>query len=282
MECSPRNEYAINTICNLSNTMNIIKSISHDEVSFKRLINIRELNTIQADKMRIISRHYTKLKHKLIDWYNNIINQIRNQLSKYNLEIHFHLSIMDTEEYRIKIIRSKIRIMKQFYNYIMKYYTWASTDIYNMYTLYMNEYDKYDMYKCMNYMDIIYSDFCQKNYSSDINDERSIFYNIYIRNSNYPFLLDYLDISLVYTMECIIPDTDISVFEFLFLNLTMIHLPILNHEELMVEKCNKIEHLIRGRCKKLKEVYEIHLIFNEKCPNFPEDCTNHILKYCEL
>jgi len=80
----------------------------------------------------------------------------------------------------------------------------------------------------------------------------------------------------------IIPNTDISLFEFLFMDQDLTHIPILNHEELMVEKFKKLEHLIRDRCKKLKEIYDIHLIFNEKCPNFPfpENCTNHILKYC--
>jgi len=78
----------------------------------------------------------------------------------------------------------------------------------------------------------------------------------------------------------IIPDTDITVFEFLFMDLNLTNLPILNHEELIVEKFKKLEHLIRDRCKKLKKMYDIHLIFNEKRFNFPEDCTNHILEYC--
>ena len=83
------------------------------------------------------------------------------------------------------------------------------------------------------------------------------------------------------SLQHIIPMTDISVFEFLIMDLYLIHLPILNHEELMVENNRELEHLIRGRCKKLKEIYDTHLIFNEKYPNFPEDCTNHILKYCQ-
>jgi len=78
-----------------------------------------------------------------------------------------------------------------------------------------------------------------------------------------------------------IPKTNISVFEFLFMDLNLTHLPILNQEELMVEEFKELEQLIRGRCKKLKEIYDTHLIFNEKRSNFPEDCTNHILKYCQ-
>jgi len=83
------------------------------------------------------------------------------------------------------------------------------------------------------------------------------------------------------SLRHIIPITDITIFEFLIMDLNLIHLPILNHEELMVEEFKELEHLIRGRCKKLKEIYDTHLIFNEKYPNFPEDCTNHILKYCQ-
>jgi len=83
------------------------------------------------------------------------------------------------------------------------------------------------------------------------------------------------------SLRYIIPTTDITVFEFLFMDLNLTHLPILNHEELMVEEFKELEHLIRGRCKKLKEIYDTHLILNEKHSNFPEDCTNHILKYCQ-
>ena len=80
--------------------------------------------------------------------------------------------------------------------------------------------------------------------------------------------------------EFIIPDTNISVFEFLFMDLNLTHLPILNHEELMIEEFKTLERLIIDKCNKLYGIYEIHLIFNKKRSNFPEDCTNYILEYC--
>jgi len=77
-------------------------------------------------------------------------------------------------------------------------------------------------------------------------------------------------------MEYVIPGTGNSVFEFLIMDLNLTHLPILNHEELMVEKFKKLDHLIRDRCKKLNEIYDIHLMFKKVNSNFPEDCTNHV------
>jgi len=78
----------------------------------------------------------------------------------------------------------------------------------------------------------------------------------------------------------LIPNTSITLFEFLFMDMNLTHLSILNYEELMVEKFKNIELIIRDRCKTLNKIYDTHLIFNEKRSNFPEDCTNHILKFC--
>jgi len=54
--------------------------------------------------------------------------------------------------------------------------------------------------------------------------------------------------------DYIIPNTDITVFEFMFMDLNKTHLPILNYEELMVERFKTLEHIIRDRCKKLNDI----------------------------
>jgi len=113
-----------------------------------------------------------------------------------------------------------------------------------------------------------------------------LLYTEYTTSDNIPFGLNNIIMAVVEnpdrlaeSMEFIIPNTDITIFEFLFMDLNLTHLPILNHEELMVEKFDNLKHLIIDRCKKLNEIYNIHLVFNEVRPGFLEECTNNILKF---
>jgi len=65
---------------------------------------------------------------------------------------------------------------------------------------------------------------------------------------------DYVPHDICVSMRYIIPNTDITVFEFLFMDFDPTHLPILNHEELMVKKFKTLKHLIEERCVILKSI----------------------------
>jgi len=211
-----------------------------------------------------------------------MIEKISVQLNEYKKTIDVCSSI-----------GSKARIMKHFIRNVNNIYekyrlllTNYTTSLYSSWE--QSNYDKLyalDMLCSFNCLDLLnenartYSDSTSSGYP-DINTFHS---NVYLTGMYFLGKPNQANQSRIVldAMEWILPNTDISVFEFLIMDLNLIHLPILNHEELMVEEFKELEHLIRGRCKKLKEIYDTHLIFNEKRSNFPEDCTNHILKYCQ-
>jgi len=85
----------------------------------------------------------------------------------------------------------------------------------------------------------------------------------YKSSSHFPFgLLDGIDIDnydsendIAASMGYIIPNTDITVFEFLFMDFDPTHLPILDHEKLMIEKFKTLEYVIKEQCMRLNTIY---------------------------
>ena len=175
---------------------------------------------------------------------------------------------------------SKARVMKHYHNITTSHYNWAvqtlkkTCEKWFKHTSLVSFHRKY-----VNYI----HDFCDV---FAVNIKKMMTVPKYVTSDGIGIgimcVLDEPDDNhdVVHAMKCIIQDTNVSVFEFLIMDLNLTHLPILNHEKLIVERFKKLEPMVRDRCKTLNVMYKTHLIFKKVNSNFTEDCTNHILKYC--
>jgi len=109
---------------------------------------------------------------------------------------------------------------------------------------------------------VAYTDRCLEKFDNDIKQSLCLRYRSSINPHGFQFgiwdgivdINDDSDHDICVSMRYIIPNTDITVFEFLFMDFDPTHLPILNHEELMVKKFKTLKHLIEERCVILKNI----------------------------
>jgi len=222
---------------------------------------------------RIIGDTYNYVLRQMDDINNLFIDDISVQLVDYKERLNKCLR-------NCSVICSKIRVLKHISKSVHKSHNCSADDLSNSY----RDAEKWLTSDCLD----ITAGLCvlqDMQYVVEIFSRRLSFGEYVICDNIYVETLDLVKGSQRYprhvvfdAMEFIIPGTNISVFEFLIMNLDLNHLPILNHEELIIVKFKKLEHLIRDKCRTLDKIRTVHLAINEKCPNFPVECTNHILK----
>ena len=269
--------------------MNIIKDCYDyvKRIKFEKLT--KEVNDVATNIIALRLVHGEDplcLVSDIVDYYKSIALTCSSKIELI-IDILFHYKVSDRCH---PVMCSKARVMKQCSKIILYYYSVMINTITKLRKTSTDELKKCDCgILCIGVIITNFKASVHDHVYHIYTDMSNQLYRKYISADGIPFgIMHVMSIDsaviihdITKSTEFIIPNSDITVFEFLFMDLNLTHLPILNQEELMVENNREIGHLIRGRCKKLKEIYDTHLIFNEKYPNFPEDCTNHILKYCQ-